>query len=323
MNGLERRYRRLLAWYPRDHRVVHEEEMIGVLLAGADSGCSRPGPWESADLLLGALRLHARRAVRRVSGSPWQDALAVAGVVGALLVLLRPLTRLAYGLVMSPPQAPEVLLPLVTTVTPVLPAAVALGAAAMNVRMVAAAASWWAAATIAWNWATIQVPYSGAHALTAWPWSDSSLYLAVAAAVALTLSRTPRTALVLLGARRVVAWSLMAVVVLLPVWSSAAPVPPVVSVIVSGVLSDGGSLLVLAVIAAGLALRRPAGRRAVAVLAIPFVVQLTWSTSTTASANGWLTALLKVLALTAILAILGRRAARPAGDGADPLAREA
>ncbi|MEU8194222.1 hypothetical protein AB0C10_10610 [Microbispora amethystogenes] len=321
MNGLERRYRRLLAWYPRDHRVAHEEEMIGVLLAGADSGRSRPGPRESADLLLGALRLHARRIMRRVSRGPWQDALAVAGVVSALLVLLRPLTRLAYGLAMSPPRAPGVLLPLLTTVTPVLPAAVAVGAAAMNVRLVAAAASWWAVATIAWNWAAIQVPYGEARALTAWLWTDSSLYLAVAAAVALTLSRTPRTGLVLLGTRRVVMWSLLTVVVLLPVWSSAVPVPPVVSVIVCGVVSDGGSLLVLAAWAAGLALRRPVGRRAVAMLAIPFVVQLTWSTSMTASANGWLTSVLKVLAPTVILAILmilGRRA--PVGGGADPLA---
>ncbi|MGH3199194.1 MAG: hypothetical protein ACRDOH_01820 [Streptosporangiaceae bacterium] len=42
MNGLEhrrnrreKRYRRLLALYPRDHRREHAEEMVGVLLAVA------------------------------------------------------------------------------------------------------------------------------------------------------------------------------------------------------------------------------------------------------------------------------------------------
>jgi len=38
MNGevaLERRYRRLLAWYPADYRRAYGEEMVGVLLASA------------------------------------------------------------------------------------------------------------------------------------------------------------------------------------------------------------------------------------------------------------------------------------------------
>ncbi|MGP4104037.1 hypothetical protein [Nonomuraea sp. KM90] len=42
MSPLEARYRRLLAAYPRDHRARHEEEMIGVLLAGARFGRTRP-----------------------------------------------------------------------------------------------------------------------------------------------------------------------------------------------------------------------------------------------------------------------------------------
>jgi hypothetical protein len=33
--GLEGRYRRLLRWYPAGHRAVHQEEMLGVLMAGA------------------------------------------------------------------------------------------------------------------------------------------------------------------------------------------------------------------------------------------------------------------------------------------------
>ena len=52
--GLETRYRRLLRWFPAEHRAVHQEEMLGVLMAGAEPGRTRPGRAESADLLLGA-----------------------------------------------------------------------------------------------------------------------------------------------------------------------------------------------------------------------------------------------------------------------------
>jgi len=41
--ALERRYRRLLAWYSDEHPGVHGEEMIGVLLASAGGGRRRPG----------------------------------------------------------------------------------------------------------------------------------------------------------------------------------------------------------------------------------------------------------------------------------------
>ena len=42
MSRLERRYRRLLAWYPARHRRTYGEEMIGVLLASAPDGQQHP-----------------------------------------------------------------------------------------------------------------------------------------------------------------------------------------------------------------------------------------------------------------------------------------
>jgi hypothetical protein len=39
---LERRYRRLLAFYPRAFRREHEQEILSVLLAGAAEGQRRP-----------------------------------------------------------------------------------------------------------------------------------------------------------------------------------------------------------------------------------------------------------------------------------------
>ncbi|SNR96500.1 hypothetical protein SAMN05216276_100216 [Streptosporangium subroseum] len=60
MSELERRYRRLIAWYPQAFRAVHEEEMLGVLLATADSGRSRPNPRDAIDLIRGAVRIRLR-----------------------------------------------------------------------------------------------------------------------------------------------------------------------------------------------------------------------------------------------------------------------
>ena len=65
---LERRYRRLLALYPRAFRCEHEEEMLGVLLAGA-GGRRSPGVSEVADLLRSAAWMRFRPGVPRSEGS--------------------------------------------------------------------------------------------------------------------------------------------------------------------------------------------------------------------------------------------------------------
>src|SRR5437868_4916446 len=74
---MEKRYRRLLALYPKDHRRDHAEEMVGVLLA-ADGDTQVRAPkqvaWalrfgqraaDSADLIGGALRIRARMVLNR------------------------------------------------------------------------------------------------------------------------------------------------------------------------------------------------------------------------------------------------------------------
>jgi hypothetical protein len=52
---LEREYRRLLAWYPVVFRRENEQEILAVLMAGAEQGQRRPGLAESADLIRSAL----------------------------------------------------------------------------------------------------------------------------------------------------------------------------------------------------------------------------------------------------------------------------
>jgi hypothetical protein len=59
---LERRYRRLLACYPAAFRREHEQEILSVLIAGADEGQRWPRLAEAADLLRSAsfMRLRTR-----------------------------------------------------------------------------------------------------------------------------------------------------------------------------------------------------------------------------------------------------------------------
>jgi hypothetical protein len=52
---LERRYRRLLAGYPHAFRREHEQEILAVLMAGADEGQQRPRLGEAANLIKHAL----------------------------------------------------------------------------------------------------------------------------------------------------------------------------------------------------------------------------------------------------------------------------
>jgi hypothetical protein len=52
---LERRYRRLLAWYPRSFRRENGEEILAVLMACAADGQRRPGLAERADLMRSGL----------------------------------------------------------------------------------------------------------------------------------------------------------------------------------------------------------------------------------------------------------------------------
>ncbi len=46
VESLERHYRRWLRWYPGAFRREYEEEILGVLLAGAREGKRRPGMTE-------------------------------------------------------------------------------------------------------------------------------------------------------------------------------------------------------------------------------------------------------------------------------------
>ena len=74
---LERRYRRLLTWYPAEHRRANGEEMLGVLLASARGRQRRPSISDALDLALGGLRIRFRALLAGQFGRNFTDALAV------------------------------------------------------------------------------------------------------------------------------------------------------------------------------------------------------------------------------------------------------
>jgi len=90
---LERRYRRVLACYPKAFRRESGDEILAVLLATAAGGQRRAGLAESADLLRGAVRMHlglsrAPRPVRNAARLMCAGAvLTLADVVTVLVTL--------------------------------------------------------------------------------------------------------------------------------------------------------------------------------------------------------------------------------------------
>jgi hypothetical protein len=50
--ALERRYRRLLGWYPHAYRAANADDMLGVALARSGSGRRWPEPGEAVNLIV-------------------------------------------------------------------------------------------------------------------------------------------------------------------------------------------------------------------------------------------------------------------------------
>jgi hypothetical protein len=88
---LERRYRRLLACYPRAYRRENEEEILAVLLACARDEQQRPGLAETADLIKSAMQMRLRPAARpprTVKAAVWLMCAGVAAKVAFLIIIV-------------------------------------------------------------------------------------------------------------------------------------------------------------------------------------------------------------------------------------------
>jgi len=180
--ALERRYRRMLAWYPREHRAVYEQEMLGVLMEGAGSDRSRPTLSERVDLLRGAFGARLRRAGGALRHGPWPDAAAVAATVTLFLLLQRALEVAVFVIPTDPPWA------ISATIWAWLGTVTALALAlALGWRVIAAVIGW--PLLVAHLWSS-EVP--------APPWMVA---LVVVLAVSLTLSVRSRGARAVIGGR--------------------------------------------------------------------------------------------------------------------------
>ena len=93
---LERRYRRWLRWYPKSFRHEHEEEILGVLMAGGRADQCRPEPMECLDLVASALGVRLRPRVPRSDRSAFAAVrLMYLGAVVEIAVTLTIVTTLA------------------------------------------------------------------------------------------------------------------------------------------------------------------------------------------------------------------------------------
>jgi hypothetical protein len=88
VNSLERGYRRLLRWYPPEHRRAHEEEMLGVLIAGSGPDRVHPSARDAFDLIRGGLGIRVRHAPRAFARAGWYDAAALLNVLAPVILLL-------------------------------------------------------------------------------------------------------------------------------------------------------------------------------------------------------------------------------------------
>ncbi|MFC0430438.1 hypothetical protein [Kutzneria buriramensis] len=188
----ERRLRRLLALYPRDHREAHGEEMLGVLLD------SSPGWRDGLNLVGGAIALHARRLLGLDGGVNRRDVLAVVGLLGPLMILtaaVGDLHEVAWftkngGLADMPlsqvPDAPVWAVWLVVA-----------GLVLFGLRRTAAVFAWLA------DIVHLVIPYKASN----WTWSYESkgwLLLGLVTAIALTWSAGPARGRKLVGRRGIV-----------------------------------------------------------------------------------------------------------------------
>jgi hypothetical protein len=81
--ALERRYRRLLGWYPRAYRAANADDMLGVALARSAPGRRWPEPGEAVNLIISGTGERLGGMLRQPDG---RDTAAVLAIAGPLLL---------------------------------------------------------------------------------------------------------------------------------------------------------------------------------------------------------------------------------------------
>lgn len=123
---LERRYGRLLAWYPAAFRRDHGAEMLAVLMDSARDGQQKIGPADAADLIRGALAMRLRipaRAPRTVAAAVRLMCLGAAAYLASWIITLATDSSVRSAMPRSAPARLHLMLVHTTAVEVVLPAA--------------------------------------------------------------------------------------------------------------------------------------------------------------------------------------------------------
>jgi hypothetical protein len=125
---LERRYRRLLVWYPAAFRREHQAEMLGLLMENAREGQQRVGPADMADLIRGALttRLRVpRQAPRTVIAAVRLTYVGAAASLAAWISTVVTEGSVSSAMARAVPARWHLMLVHITTVEAVVPLTVA------------------------------------------------------------------------------------------------------------------------------------------------------------------------------------------------------
>lgn len=204
---LERRYRQLLALYPWEHRRVYEDEMLGVLMAGARPGKRYPAFRDSLNLAACAVRMRVGRTVASFAEPQWVQAAAAVGllaVIGMLGLRTQPILVTAGLSRLDTPIRPSYSL---VELCRVAIWATVLLAALVGTRRLAAAGAWIAVVAdvglIALRYPVDPVPVVYA----VW-----ALVLAIVAAMVLSVSAPPRHGTFVLGWPRLAVGTLAAAI---------------------------------------------------------------------------------------------------------------
>jgi hypothetical protein len=321
--ALERRYRRLLAWYPADYRRTYGEEMLGVLLAAAPPDRARPGFAEAANLAWSGSRARIRH-VGTSTDPRWRDALAVYSLVAPIVA-----TVAIYGgpfflaslVWQSPANAGPLALPyprglrfggdpivgwaiyVLTIAAPLIPVILALLRLRRTALVVCTWLLIWVAVDAGYGW-QIQVPDTIAF-----------IVLLATEVAALTMSAGPRRGLRLLtwkGALLASPWLTIAVVAALNerALSNAAGGLP-------GLAGDARYYLLLAIVATSATLVSAKTRRVVLLFAIPVAPFVTWYGSGYPKSTAGMFLVPALIALITFV-ISRRRRSDTADSGASP-----
>jgi hypothetical protein len=94
---LERRYRRLLACYHAAFRREHEQEILSVLMAGAEEGQRWPRLAEAADLLRSAIYMRLQVRLQRSWAWEYKHRRVMVPVRVLIGIWLVALTAILYG----------------------------------------------------------------------------------------------------------------------------------------------------------------------------------------------------------------------------------